>query len=213
MLVITLPTACRFSGGTGEKGSGVRKSEKRNVSAFTSISTEGAFDIEVICQKELTLEIEGDDNILPLISTEVRNNVLHIRPNRGYSVEASIVVRITVPDLQGVSASGAGKINVRDLNNDKFELDVDGAPEIKAAGETKTLRIETNGAAKIDTHNLRAAEAEVEANGVSQVQLHARDRLDVTISGPSRVIYEGDPEVNQTINGPGKLEKRESEGA
>jgi hypothetical protein len=35
----------------------------------------------------------------------------------------------------------------------------------------------------------------------------------VTISGPSTVTYAGDPTINKTIHGPGKIEKRESEGA
>jgi Putative auto-transporter adhesin, head GIN domain len=53
----------------------------------------------------------------------------------------------------------------------------------------------------------------VDSKGVSRVEVYASDKLNVTISGPSHVIYEGDPEINQTINGPGKLEKRESQGA
>ncbi|MGH9882138.1 MAG: head GIN domain-containing protein, partial [Pyrinomonadaceae bacterium] len=173
----------------------------------------GAYDIEVVCQKDQTLEIEGDDNILPLITTEVSNNVLHIRSLRSHSTDDKIRLKITVPDLEGVSGSGAGRINVSGLKNEQFEVDVNGAPTITAAGETKLLKVNTNGAAKIDTHKLRASQAVVESNGVSQVEVFAADKLDVTISGPSHVIYRGDPEVNQTINGPGKLEKRESEGA
>jgi hypothetical protein len=35
----------------------------------------------------------------------------------------------------------------------------------------------------------------------------------VTVSGPSQVVYAGNPTVNKTIHGPGKVEKRESEGS
>ena len=52
-------------------GSGKRELQKRTVAPFTSISTEGAFTIEVTCQKDVSLEVEGDDNVLPLITTEV----------------------------------------------------------------------------------------------------------------------------------------------
>jgi hypothetical protein len=48
---------------------------------------------------------------------------------------------------------------------------------------------------------------------VSQIDVDVADQLDVTISGPSRVTYEGDPVVNKTIHGPGKLEKKASTGA
>ena len=44
-----------------------------------------------------------------------------------------------MPDLAGISASGAGNIEVSGLKNEKFEIDVSGAPSIKASGETKLL--------------------------------------------------------------------------
>ena len=66
---------------------------------------------------------------------------------------------------------------------------------------------------KIDTHNLRASRAVVDSKGVSRIDLDVTDQLDVTISGPSTVTYRGDPVVNKTVNGPGKIEKRASEGA
>lgn len=193
-------------------GSGKVQKEKRDVGSFNSISTEGAFDIEIVCQKPQSLEIEGDDNILPLVSTEVSNNVLHIRNIRGYSVSQPITLRISVPDLQGIASSGAGTIEVSGLKNEKFEIDANGAPTIRASGETKVLKIDANGAGKIDTHRLRAARVEVDSKGVSRVEVYAGEQLDVTVSGPSHVIYQGNAVVHQTVNGPGGVEKKESEG-
>ncbi len=118
------------------------------MSPFNSISTEGAFDIEVVCQKPQSLEIEGDDNVLPLVSTEVSNNVLHIKSLRGYSVSEPITLRISVPDLEGISASGAGNIEVSGIKNEKFGIDTNGAPTIRASGETKLSIIDANGAGK-----------------------------------------------------------------
>jgi hypothetical protein len=194
-------------------GSGKLQREKREVGSFTSVSTEGAFDIKIVCQKPQSLEIEGDDNILPLVSTEVSNNVLHVRNLRGYSVSEPITLRISVPDLEGIYSSGAGTVEVSGLKNEKFEVEANGAPTIKAAGETKVLKIDANGAGKIDTHKLRAMDVEVDSKGVSRVQVHAEERLDVTVSGPSKVIYEGDAVVKKTVNGPGSVEKKENEGS
>ncbi|HEU5460022.1 MAG TPA: hypothetical protein VFU83_05975, partial [Pyrinomonadaceae bacterium] len=69
LLVISLLAFGCHHGGRigGVKGSGKRETQKRQIAPFTSISTEGAFSIEVVCQKDLSLEVEGDDNILPLI--------------------------------------------------------------------------------------------------------------------------------------------------
>jgi hypothetical protein len=203
-------SACHHGIRDRVEGSGNRQTQKRDIPAFTSIATEGAFEIEVVCQKDPSLEIEGDDNILPLISTEVSNNVLHVKSSRGYTADTPVHLRLTVANLEGLSVMGAGKISISGLKNDKFEIDANGAPAITAAGETNVVDIETNGAGKIDTHKLRAARAVVDSKGVSKVEVYANDQLDVTVAGPSQVIYRGDPKVNKTVHGPGSVEKKET---
>lgn len=210
--VIALAAGCRGIH-HGVPGSGKLLKEKRNVASFNSISTEGAFDLELVCQKPQELEISGDDNILPLVSTEVSNNVLRVRNLRNYSTSQPLTLRISVPDLVRIDSSGAGTIEVSGIKNDKFEINVSGAPTIRASGETRALAIDASGAAKIDLHKLRAARVEVDSKGVSAVEVYAAEQLDVTVSGPSHVIYRGNPVVNKTVNGPGSVEKKESEGS
>ena len=212
LFLIALGAACHGIH-HGVLGSGKLLKEKRNVGSFNSISTEGAFDIEVVCQKPQEVEISGDDNILPLVSTEVSNNVLHVRTLRNYSTSEPLTLKIFAPDLVGIHSSGAGTIEVSGLKNERFEIDVNGAPTIKASGETKALKIDANGAGKIDTHKLRAALVEVDSKGVSGVEVYAAEQLDVTVSGPSHVIYRGNAVVNKTVHGPGSVEKKESEGS
>src|SRR6266576_5529168 len=83
ILVIAVITAvasgCHYRIHGEVRGSGNRQTQKRDIAPFTSIATEGAFTIDVVSQKPVSLEGEGDDNILPLIIAEVSNNVLHIK--------------------------------------------------------------------------------------------------------------------------------------
>ncbi len=212
-IVTAIASGCHYRIHDEVVGSGKRQTQKRDIAAFTSIATEGAFEIEVVAQKPVSLEIEGDDNILPLVTTEVSNNVLRIKNVRSYSVNDPINVRLTVPNLEGLAVSGAGKISISGLKNDKFEIDANGAPSITVSGETNMIDIDTNGAGKIDTHKLRAAKGVVDSKGVSRVEVFANDQLDVTVSGPSHVIYEGAAKVNKTVHGPGSVEKKESNPA
>ena len=158
-------------------------------------------------------KIEADDNLLPLITTEVSNNVLHIKSNRSFSVNDPIKVTISLPNLESVSVNGAGKFDISGLNNEKFEIDANGATTIRVAGETKLLDIDSNGAGKIDAHRLRATRGVVEAKGVARVDVNVTEQLEVTVSGPSHVTYEGDPVVNKTVNGPGSVSKKEVEAS
>src|SRR5216683_2873386 len=111
MLLISFAAGCHRIH-SGIAGSGKLQRQKRDVASFSSISTEGAFDVEIVCQKPQSLEIEGDGNILPLITTEVSNNVLRIRSLSDYSVSEPITLKIAVPNLEGLSVSGAGTLAV-----------------------------------------------------------------------------------------------------
>lgn len=209
-VIVTIAANCHHRFGHEVIGSGVRQMQKRDVPAFTAISTEGAFDITIVCQKPQNLEVEGDDNVLPLVSTEVSNNVLHVRNLRGYSTRDTVQVRIEVPDIDSLDLKGAGTIDISSIKNEKFGIDSSGAPTIRASGETKALEIDATGAGKIDTHKLRAAKVVVDSKGVSRVEVYAGEQLDATVSGPSQITYRGDPVVNKRIHGPGSIEKRES---
>ena len=214
LLLPLLVSGCHHSRrGPDIKGSGNRVTVKREVPAFTGIVTEGAFVIEVTCQKETSLEIEGDDNIINLVKADVANNILRLTSSDNYSVSDAVKIKISVPNLESLAVTGAGEIDIKGMNNEKFEIDSDGAPKIYVAGNTKVLDIDSNGAGQIDTHNLRALRGVVESNGVSKIELDVKDELDVTVSGPSSVRYQGDPKVNKTINGPGSVERRGGEGA
>ena len=214
LLVPLVLSACHGGGMMSEiRGSGNRQSQKREVTPFTAIETAGAFTIEVTCQKDLSLEVEGDDNVLPFVTAEIRNNVLHLSNSKGYSVSEPVKFKITVPNLEGLSVSGAGKIDIKEMKNNAFEIDSKGAAYITVSGNTEVLNIDSNGAGKIDTFNLRASKGTVECNGATIVDLHVSDELDVKVSGPSTVTYKGNPSVNKNINGPGTVQRRASEGA
>ena len=213
LLVVAFSMACTKGLLNRVHGSGNRQSEKREIASFKSIVTDGAFDITIVSQKELALEVEGDDNVLPMVGTDVSGSVLHIKNRSSYSVSQPIKISISVPNLEAVTANGAGRIKISGLKNERFELDVNGAPALETSGETQFLKIKANGAGNIDARRLRATKADVNSNGVTSIELYAREQLDVVVSGPSTVTYEGDPVVNKTVNGPGSVQKKASQGS
>jgi Putative auto-transporter adhesin, head GIN domain len=213
LLLPILAAGCHHGRFAEIQGNGKRELQKRQLPAFTSISTNGAFTIEVTCQKDPSIEIEGDENVLDFVKTEVNSNILRLENSQNYSVSEPVRVKISLPNLEGIAVNGAGRIDVKGLKNDKFEIDTNGAPTITVAGTTKMVDIAANGAGKVDAQNLHAARAVVDARGVAKVDLDVSDQLDVEISGPSSVTYNGNPSVNKNIHGPGKLTRKGGEGA
>ena len=209
LILALLLSACMH----GVRGSGVRKTEQRDVTAFDSIDASGAFDVEVACQKPASFEIEADDNILPLVQTEVRDGVLRITTTRSYTSTGGIKLRINVPDLVSIKSTGAGKFNISGVKNDKFEIRSTGAATVVASGQSKSVKISSTGAGKIDAHDLRANDADVSVTGAAGVDVYATDELDVNVSGAGRVTYSGNPKVNKKVSGAGQVIKKEGTSA
>jgi len=165
--------------------------------------------VDVNCQKPASVEIEADDNILPLVQTDVRGGVLYVSTTKSYSSRGGIKLRITVPDLASVKSTGAGKFNISGVKNDKFEIRSTGAATVVAAGQSKSVKISSTGAGKIDAHELRAGDADVSVTGAAGVDVYATDELDVNVSGAGRVTYSGNPKVNKKVSGAGQVIKKE----
>jgi Putative auto-transporter adhesin, head GIN domain len=203
-LALTMIAAgCHYSG-KGVEGSGTRKTERRDLPSFKAIDAEGAFEFEVTCQKPVSFSIEGDDNILPLVQSDVRDGVLYLRTEKAYNSRQGIAVKITIPNLESIKVAGAGKFQISDLKNDKFTVESTGATALTASGETKSVEIHNTGAGKIDTENLHAQKAKVDISGAASIDVYASEQLDANVSGIGRVSYSGHPKtVNKNVSGLG----------
>ena len=207
LTLLMLLAGCKMG---GISGSGTRKTEKKEVPAFKAIETGGAFDVEITCQKPQSVEIEADDNLLPLLETDVSDGVLHVGMKQNYHSQKLISVRIAVPDLNRITISGAGTARVTGVKNENFVINSTGAAKIEAKGETKAVEIRNSGAGLIDAHELRSSKAEVNLSGAGQAEVYASEQLDVTISGVGRVTYSGQPKViNKNISGIGTVSARD----
>src|SRR5215510_10726408 len=185
---LTLP-GCKMHHGV--RGSGNRKTETRELKPFKAIDTTGAYEINVTCQKPASFEIEADDNILPLIRTEVRDGMLFVNSDESISPSKVIALRINLPELSAVTSRGAGEINITNANSDNLKLQSMGAASVEAAGKAKSMTISSTGAGKIDTTKLFAEKAKVDVTGAASVDVYAGEQLDVSVSGAGSVTYSG----------------------
>ncbi len=210
LLLVSFGAGCHISGiGKGVRGSGNRVTEKRDVSGFLAIEVSGAYEVEITAQKERSLEITGDDNILPLVTTEVRGNVLHISSTKSFSIDRPVTLKITVPDLEGISTSGASKIVASNIKNAELDIDSSGASKISVTGETKRLKIGTSGASNIEAKDLHAEKVSVQSSGAGYVSVYAAEQLDASASGAARIDYYGNPaNVNPEASGAASVNKR-----
>ena len=191
------------------KGSGIVKTEKRSLASFDSIDANYVGSIQVRSQGQDSLEISGDDNIIPLITTEVKNGTLYIRPTKGYNPQQKLQIIISTPDLKKFVFDGVGKANLSNVNNDRLEIVVNGVGDFSASGETKEADITLSGVGSLDAKNLHTVNAKVNSTGVGNVDIYVTGQLDAQASGVGKINYYGSPKiVNRQTEGIGKINER-----
>lgn len=182
-----------FSIFSGVRGSGVAKVEKREVSGFKKIDTSGIINLEVTAQKDFSIEVETDDNLLQYVITEVKGDTLKIYTKQNISPRNKIHVVIAMPDLTGVDVSGVAKVTANNIKTDSFNLDISGASKVELNGEANSLNIDASGASKIDAENLKVANANVDVSGASNITVNATEEVKADASGASKINYVGEP--------------------
>ena len=192
----------------GISGSGVIKTESRDPGPAASVDVSGAYTVDIVCQKEPNLVLEGDDNILPLIHTDVVDGKLIVSSEKRFSVKTPIKVHISTGTLRGVSASGASKISVQNVSVDQFGLELSGASEIVVAGQVKSFSIQSSGASTVKARDLHAARVSVNLSGAGHADVYATDEVNVEASGAASVTYFGDPKtVHKSASGAAAVNK------
>ncbi len=177
----------------GEHGSGHVASENRDLSGFKSVDVGGVYQVEITAQKEFSVEVLADDNLLPLIKTEVDGSTLRINTTSRISPTNPVRIRISAPDIETLQVSGVANVTVNDLKNTSFAIDSSGASKIAVTGETAKLTVEVSGASKINAENLKAENASVDSTGASKINVNVSGELRTDLSGASKVVYTGTP--------------------
>lgn len=193
----------------GVSGSGNVASEKRDFSDFEAVDVGGVFQVEIVAGKDFSVEVEADDNLLPLIKTSVSGNTLHIELEEKVSTKNDIKVRISAPSIDNINASGAAKVTASGIKNDSLSIDTSGASKINVSGETADLKIEVSGASKVDAQGLAAVNADVDASGASHVNVNVTGDLRADASGASKITYSGTPKnIEKHSSGAGSVSQR-----
>jgi len=216
--------------GNRVEGSGNVITEEREVSDFDRISLTGFGELNIEQGETESLTVRTDENIMPYITTEVRNNTLVIGFTQtfiegGFNPTNGIRYNLVVKNLSRVDVSGAGSIKSSGLETEKLYIDLSGAGSLDIAslfanelvvrlsgagstvisGKVKGQDITLSGAGSYQAPDLESETAIFEMSGIGSATLWATETLDVRISSVGSLFYYGNPRVIQNISGLGKV--------
>jgi hypothetical protein len=188
------------------EGSGRIKQQTRAVGRFDRIEAFGAENIEVRFGPRPSLVIAADDNVLPLLTTEVENGTLKLKSRGSYRTRSPIKAWITTPSLSALSTFGSGTVNIHQVNNGRLRLAIHGSSYVVATGRTDQLDVAIYGSGDARLSGLAARDVKAGLFGSGQTTVRPSGRLDASIFGSGVVRYVGKPQqIEQSRFGSGRI--------
>lgn len=209
-------------------GSGTVVSEVRSVPEFTGVVIAGEGSVLVVQGDQPSVTLRTDDNLMALVTTEVRDDTLYIDRAEGVAdIDATDGVRLEIvrPQIRRLGITGAGSIVMDGLVVDELSIIMDGAGSIdvagidavklvvtgngaglmKMAGTVETQEVFVAGTVGYQAGDLASNSANVETNSVSNVVLWVADDLEYLVRGIGDLAYYGSPVVTAAVTGAGAV--------
>lgn len=217
-------------GGKKIKGNGNVTTITRSTSDYDGIKCAGSFDYILVEGEEGKITIEGEENLLEYVITEVKDNNLIIKTQKKINLKPSWnkTIKITIPfkDISNVSLAGSGdlynkdRINattldvalagsgdvVLDIATTNVDGKISGSGDLTLKGKTENLRAAVSGSGDFHGFNLEANNTDVSVAGSGDAEVVCRVNLKARVSGSGDIEYKGNPKKEDTkVSGSGSI--------
>ena len=197
-------------------GSGNIETQEKPLTGFDRVEASHVFQVEINQGEDFSVVVRIDDEVSEFVQVAKQGNTLKLglKPDRTYTFQnVTLEATITMPELTGVSLSGASHAQVagfkstRDLNLDvsgtssvagdieagAVTCELSGASTINLEGSASDLVVNASGGSIVKLSEFPTANADIEASGASTVTVNVSGTINANVSGASRVYYLGNP--------------------
>ncbi|TAI49250.1 head GIN domain-containing protein [Flagellimonas allohymeniacidonis] len=229
VLMALFASSCNFdiNFGAGKKGNGVVVEEPRNITEdFSTISAAEGLDVFVTQDKDFSISVEADENVIDLIATDISDGKLRIHTVENIG-RATKKIYVTLPEIQGLkSSSGADLIVQNVIESDKLELDASSGSDlkvelvasevsadassgadIKLSGRAEVLYADASSGADIRARDLEVKRCNAEASSGSDISVHVTESLVADASSGADISYTGEASVQKRKSASGSVHK------
>lgn len=206
--------------------------QNRSVEPFNYVSFGISGDLTIKQGNAFEVILEGDEEDLDQIVTEVSGDRLRIKTkNNNWNWNwgsSKIKVTVTLKDFSGLdvsgsgdavsigvlkgddvdlSVSGSGNMDIK-LEAQEVDMSVSGSGSISLTGKGTNADLSISGSGKLDAEDFIAETVEVRISGSGSARVYATKEIDSRISGSGSVRYAGDPDkVYNKSSGSGSVRK------
>ncbi len=210
------------------RGNGNVTTEVRKTSDYDAVSSAGSFDIRLVPGKEGKITLNGEENLMKYIITEVKRGKLVIKVKKNTNVRFTRKFVVTVPyrDIEkvslagsgdisnkgtieantfGISLAGSGDINLT-LDTKTVKTSVAGSGNIRLNGETNVLSCSIAGSGDIHAYGLSTKSTTVSVAGSGNVKTTVSESIKARVAGSGSIYYKGNPDkIDSKSSGSGRI--------
>jgi len=207
--------------------------DERQIGGFKGIAAGGPLNIQVTLGNKESIRLEGDEEAIADLVTEIKDGILIIRPktkwndwSRRYR-NAKVTAYISARRLSSLTMSGSGSMEILDpLNGSELVTTLSGSGSIKAAANLKSFtgvisgsgslnmkgkannsNITLSGSGSFMGKNFSVNDLSAQISGSASIFINAQSSIEAVISGSGNVLYTGDPKIKKTVLGSGRVSK------
>ncbi|WP_162246539.1 MULTISPECIES: head GIN domain-containing protein [unclassified Duganella] len=179
------------------KGSGTTTIENRSIASASGLRIENRhrvdLDVEVKVGGAPSLVIEGDNNLVPLVHTEVSGDTLRVWTEERLDSRTPIHVRYTVQRLDHLESSGSVHTEVQGLAGGPLSVSHNGSGYLELRGRVDQLDMRHTGSGQLYADGLESKAAVVDMVGSGRVNIGSvrGDSLRVSTSGSGSFYARG----------------------
>lgn len=199
-----LVVACAFA----ITGAGTAFAEPRDHSGFTQVSASAGTDVEVTVGAGFSVDVSGPG--ADRVVTRVSGETLVVERRRGFhwGSPPRALVRVTMPSVEGLSASSGADLIATGVDSGEISLDASSGADLRVSGRCGTFVADVSSGADIHAQDLRCENGSVEASSGADARVFASGRLNVDASSGGGVIAYGNSNIgNIDLSSGGSLRR------
>ena len=218
--------------GKSIKGNGKMTTITRTTADYDGVECAGSFDYILVEGTEGNITIEGEENLIEYIITEIQNGALVVKVKNDVNLKTSRnkSIKITIPfkEIENVSLAGSGDLwNDNVLASDNLDISLTGSGDIilnikasktKASitgsgdvtlkGSTHNLEASVTGSGDFHGFDLEVNDTDVSVTGSGDAKVVCNENLKARVTGSGDIMYKGNPKTEDTkVAGSGSIKK------
>eukprot|EP01136_Pigoraptor_vietnamica_P025823 Opistho-1_new@80137 len=209
------------------------KIEDRDVKNFNGVAAGGPINVVITLGATESLRFEGDADAIATLITEVKGNILIIRPQNSWTSWAKkyenkkITAYVSAKTIKSLTMSGNGSMTVNGMikgaalaatlsgsGNISTSVDVNdftgvvsGSGKLNITGKADNATVTVSGSGTLTKSSFTVAHLSTQISGSGNVNITVQKSIDAVISGSGSVNYSGNPTVEKTVIGSGRVRK------